>query len=189
MRRCIDFASHNGFGTMHVTNLFPLRCTNPNELNIIDIPLDDIILNDNYIESYMRNEQITTICLAWGALNRKCHNRALSLLNKLHDINDTLNKKVSIVCLGITIEGFPRHPLYIKKHTKFQCFKYKEEDIRILQNKRKILDLERRQEQKRMKKKIQISIQTNDQIIIWGLLNMITKADSINSIDSFNNDV
>jgi len=167
MRRCIDFANDNGYGCMIVVNLYPLRGTNPNELNYQDIKEEDIILNDKYIELYMRDEAVTSICLAWGCINKKCHTRALSLLNKLHDINDTLTKKVSILCLGMTIEGFPRHPLYIKKYTKFTIFKYKEEDIRLLQNKRKVEEIERRQVKKRLKE--------NDQIIIWGLLNLTDK--------------
>lgn len=172
MRRCIDFADDNGFGTMIVVNLFPLRCTNPKDLNYKEIPINDMNLNDNYIESYMKDVKVSAICLAWGAINKKCHKRALEVLSKLHDINNKLEQKVLILSLGQTVEGFPRHPLYVKKYSKFMNFQLKEEDILDIQEKRKLFQTEIKKNKEKNMKKIKISIQSNDYITKWGTLKL-----------------
>jgi hypothetical protein len=63
IRRCVGFATHNGFGSISVCNLFALRATNPREL----IPACSAAVgpaNDKFIQEIPSG---STVVAAWGA--------------------------------------------------------------------------------------------------------------------------
>jgi hypothetical protein len=99
IRRCISFARAWGFGALEVVNLFAYRATDPEVLRIVTDPLGP---NNDYFIGEMVSRS-ARIVVAWGIhgtlKGRDC--AAMSLLGPgLH-------------CLGVTIAGHPRHPLYI----------------------------------------------------------------------------
>lgn len=100
VRRCVQFSLSWGFGTMVVVNLFAFRSTDPGALAKSADPVG--VENDSMIKC--EAEEADLVVAAWGshpiAVERS--KRVLSLLGK------------SVMCLGTTIAGQPKHPLYIR---------------------------------------------------------------------------
>lgn len=106
VRRCAGFAYDWGYSGLTVTNLFALRSTDPKELYRAVGPTGGKE-NDNAILA----AAMTSGCVvcAWG----------------VHGVHMNRGKRVAQllaefepVCLGLTREGQPKHPLYLKKSTK-----------------------------------------------------------------------
>ena len=102
IRRCIGFSRAWGMAEMEVVNLFAARATDPKDLRSIDEPVgdgnDDVIL-----EATGRAAMIVCGWGAWGWL----YGRGEHVVRLLH-----LNRR-SLLCLGTTKHGQPRHPLYL----------------------------------------------------------------------------
>jgi hypothetical protein len=109
IRRCIRFARDWGYGGIIVTNLFPYRATDPSELRDVanlfgadaypaaNAAAFDLILSCNLI------------CVAWGSVSwEPAQIRARAVL---HDL--AAHKRLP-VCLGMTADKSPRHPLYVR---------------------------------------------------------------------------
>jgi hypothetical protein len=107
IRTCIGFAMHQNFGSMEVVNLFAYRTSDPRMLMRARNPIGEE--NDAFIlEGCQRS---STIVLAWGN-----HGKHLDRSNSV--ISDLVRQTTQdLVCLGTTKEGFPRHPLYVKRTT------------------------------------------------------------------------
>ena len=124
MRRCIDFAIDNGYGSMTVVNLFAFRSTDPSFLSHKKSGLDvtELVGNpqtDLKLEQYVRG--CGGLCIAWGKLSTKLfRQRASSVMNDLLRLQGTLGFEIS--CLGQNLDGQPKHPLYIRKGTKFKPY-------------------------------------------------------------------
>jgi len=103
IRRCLGFARDLGFGSLEVTNLFALRSTDPKALKGHADPIGPE--NDEHIVSSAKVCQMT-IC-AWGT-HGSYLNRASKVLGLLRSANITPR------ALGVTKDGAPRHPLYLK---------------------------------------------------------------------------
>lgn len=105
IRRCIGFAKSWGYGGIKVVNLFAYRATNPKELTKVIDPVG--IENNKYIAITI--EEAGIVVAAWGTkgnyLSRQSHLRELGLLPDLH-------------YLGLTKDGHPKHPLYLKADLK-----------------------------------------------------------------------
>ena len=109
IRRCVEFATRDGFGGIHVVNLFAIRATDPNELWDFLDPIGPE--NDDHIGNMARaaaHFHVPVLC-AWGA-----HPMAK---DRQHDVLAML-MNVETVCLGRTAAGRPRHPLYLRSDTK-----------------------------------------------------------------------
>jgi hypothetical protein len=107
IRRCIGFAKAWGFGGLYVGNLFAYRATNPEELLKSFDPVG--FMNSNHLAS-MSNAAEATIC-AWG--NSKIIKKLLGNPNKV------VNKLFTdLHYLELSIDGTPKHPLYLKKNLK-----------------------------------------------------------------------
>jgi hypothetical protein len=105
IRRCMNYARSWGYGGIKVVNLFAYRATDPKELtNVID-PVG--IENNKYITMAVKEAGI--VVAAWGTkgdyLSRQSHLMELKLLPNLH-------------YLGLTKDGYPKHPLYLKADLK-----------------------------------------------------------------------
>ncbi|WP_294203060.1 DUF1643 domain-containing protein [uncultured Chryseobacterium sp.] len=106
IRRCIGFAKSWDYGGIVVCNLFAYRSTNPLELLTASDPAGD--KNLYYLDYYaVRADKI--IC-AWG--NEAILNR---IKNQVKIVEFIFRRKAKIHYLELSKNGFPKHPLYLKK--------------------------------------------------------------------------
>lgn len=106
IRRCINFAKSWEYGGLYVCNLFALRATNPKELYNADDPTG----KDNLF--YLHRAAVMScngnIICAWGN-HGKMKNTGKQTLDALRSWG------VIPRCFGLTKQGQPKHPLYLKK--------------------------------------------------------------------------
>jgi len=102
VRRCVDFAQRFGCGKLHMLNLFGLRSPYPKVVKAHADPVGP--LNDVTIVEACENARF--VLAAWGAI--------ADIQGRLEQAA-TLLSDVKLQCLGLTAQGQPRHPLYIKK--------------------------------------------------------------------------
>lgn len=96
MRRCVSFATRDGFGGMTILNLYAFRATDPR----IMLAAPDPVGPDN--DRLLANAEGTVVA-GWGTNARPSRvAHALTLLPQLH-------------ALGVTKDGHPRHPLYLRR--------------------------------------------------------------------------
>ena len=105
IRRCVGFARDWGYAGIRVVNLFSLRTKSPALLKLADYP---------QCIGGARNEQTIQECVdacrlvvaAWG-IHGGYRNRAAEVLGALNG--------AAIYQLGMTRQGYPRHPLYLPR--------------------------------------------------------------------------
>lgn len=103
LRRCRVFASLWGFGRLGVVNLFAHRATDPKELRRVADPVGP--LNDSVIRAHC--ERASLVVAAWG-IHGNLYGRDREVLGLLADVGQPVR------CLGLTRDGSPRHPLYVR---------------------------------------------------------------------------
>jgi hypothetical protein len=98
IRRCIGFSAKWGYGSLYVGNLNPFRSTNPKFL----IPMDDHIalLNTTYLIEMVKESDLV-VC-AWGTMGT---------------LKPPAFLGTNVWHMGLTKEGYPKHPLYLNKDT------------------------------------------------------------------------
>lgn len=105
IRRCMNYARSWGYGGIKVVNLFAYRATDPKELSKVIDPVG--IENNKYITMAIKEAGI--VIAAWGTkgdyLSRQSHLLELGLLTDMH-------------YLGLSKDGHPKHPLYLKADLK-----------------------------------------------------------------------
>lgn len=106
IRRCIGFAKREGCGGISVRNVFALRATDPKELLSHPDPFGPE--NEAHLMSARQVSLLTILVLGWGAkINsprlRDYYRRAEAMM-VMQDAK----------CFGVTKDGDPRHPLYLK---------------------------------------------------------------------------
>jgi hypothetical protein len=105
IRRCMGFARSWGAGGIIVVNLFAFRATNPAELerhyNLRGWPQE---MNDRLI---LEQSKSLRLIAAWGC-HGALHGRDVHLCLTL----DYAYRRAE--CLGLTRDGHPRHPLYVR---------------------------------------------------------------------------
>jgi len=99
IRRCIGLARAWGFSGVRVANLFAWRATDPRDLRRADAPVGPA--NDRWLRRLQADAALTVA--AWGVHGR-WQGRDRALLRRLGDLQ----------VLGLTREGLPRHPLYVR---------------------------------------------------------------------------
>lgn len=104
IRRCIGFAEREGCGYMEVVNLFAFRATEPADMKVASDPIGPE--NNAVIRAALTDADIV-VC-AWGA-----HGGFLDRDTEVIDI--ILSSGHTPYALGLTKDGKPRHPLYLKK--------------------------------------------------------------------------
>lgn len=104
IRRCLGFARRWGHGSLLVVNLFAFRTPSPAALVRASDPIGP--RNDHYLR-YARR-RANELIIAWGAHGRHLgrHEQALALLG--------YRRGHPLSCLGVTRDGYPRHPLYLR---------------------------------------------------------------------------
>ena len=105
IRRCTSFAREWHFGSMEVVNLFAYRATDYRELFKASEPIGA----ENNLFLMQAIERCSTIVLGWGARG--------TFLKRDRQVMSLLAGRKDLYCLGITKDGQPRHPLYIKGNT------------------------------------------------------------------------
>lgn len=101
IRRCISFAKREGCGGLVVVNLYAFRATKPADLWAID-PQDRIGGPQAEIEFHRAIHEAEIMIAAWGADTKRAE----------HWIVERFGS--SLMCLGKTKQGHPRHPLYVR---------------------------------------------------------------------------
>jgi hypothetical protein len=100
--RCINFARSWSYGRLEVVNLFAYRTSKPSLLKQATEPIGSD--NDRYIlESVSKSDRVI---LAWGNHGR-WRKQDLYVLQ-------LLKSYTNLYSLGITKQGCPRHPLYLR---------------------------------------------------------------------------
>ena len=103
VRRCIGYAMDWGFDALEVVNIFALRSTDPSALGADPDPVGP--RNTNAIVRAARRSEF--VGAAWG-VHGALGGRGTSVLGKLCPKGDVRS-------LGMTREGFPKHPLYLPR--------------------------------------------------------------------------
>jgi len=108
IRRCIYFAQREGMTHLNVVNLFALRATDPKDI----LKANDPIGPDN--DFWLKKEIVSSslVIAGWGS-NKCAKDRAEEIVEKFGPF----------MCLGITKNNSPKHPLYLKKDTPLIEFK------------------------------------------------------------------
>jgi len=105
IRRCINFAKSWGYGGIEVGNLFAYRATHQLVLRRVVDPVGRE--NDCYL--LQMQQSVEKIVVAWGNYG-SWQQRDKSVLR-------LLSQDRVLHCLGITLQGQPRHPLYVRSDT------------------------------------------------------------------------
>jgi hypothetical protein len=110
--RCIDFAQLWGFGGLEVVNLFAYKATYPSDLLRVENPIGPE--NDSYLLHAL--ERSACLVVAWGTRG--------TLLGRDREVLKllTCHPTTKLKCLGLTKEGHPCHPLYIRRQTPLKAF-------------------------------------------------------------------
>ena len=113
LRRCIGFASDLGFQRLDVVNLFAWRATDPRWLRrrVVDDGHAVVIgpENDRHIVATCVGADL--VIAAWGA-HGSLGDRDLDVVRLLESAGVVLHM------LDVTVEGQPRHPLYLPRSAR-----------------------------------------------------------------------
>lgn len=109
IRRCVGFARRDGFDGMHVINLFAGRATKPADLFRMDDPEGP---ENRRVWNAVASSRHTIVC-GWGA--------APSAQRQAEAFVETMGER-PLYCLGLTKDGHPRHPLYLRNDASLQPF-------------------------------------------------------------------
>ena len=111
VRRCIGFAHSWRFGSVEVVNLFAYRATDARELFKVEDPVGEE--NNRFIKQTM--ERCSTIVVGWGTKG--------TLLGRDRQVMQLAAHMRDVQCLGMTKDGYPRHPLYVNGNTSLVVFR------------------------------------------------------------------
>jgi len=108
--RCYGFAKDWGYDAFHVTNIFALRSTDPRELYAVTDPVGPA--NDTYIRETA--DHAALVVVAWGA-HGKFRDRGFEVGELLMQFRPK--------CFGLTKQGQPKHPLYLRRDSDLLDFR------------------------------------------------------------------
>lgn len=107
IRRCVGFAKSWGFNSLFMLNLFALRSTDPNALRGANDPIGPD--NDFHLHSICKGRRV--LC-AWGTHGE--------FLGRGEEVREMLHGHCELGHLGLTKDGLPRHPLYLRADEKWR---------------------------------------------------------------------
>lgn len=102
IRRCIGFSRAWNYGSVEVVNLFAYRATDFRELFKVSDPVGEE--NNRFLMQAV--ERCSTVVVGWGTRG--------TLFGRDRQAMSLLAGRKDVYCLGITKDGLPRHPLYVK---------------------------------------------------------------------------
>lgn len=131
--RCINYAKAWGYDGMYMLNLFAYRATDPREMKAQEYPESEpgIGRSRNYaaLRRYGTSplSELTVAC--WGV-----HGHIKETWNKLEEIRgfhdlivaNQLLRGANLHALGLTKDGHPKHPLYLKSNLRPRLWYVKE---------------------------------------------------------------
>lgn len=112
IRRCIDFASSWGFGSVEVVNLFAYRATHPMQLRQVDDPIGA----DNNLFLVQALRRAACIVAAWGTHG--------TFLSRDREVLELLKQAHTCYCFGLTKNGHPKHPLYVRGDSRLVTYAF-----------------------------------------------------------------
>lgn len=110
IRRCIGFARREGCGALIMLNLFAFRATDPRVMKAAADPVGP--QNDAVTAETCAGRKVVA---AWGHHGR-FRERDLAVVRALGAMG------VSVLALGTTKDGSPRHPLYVKAEAPLEQY-------------------------------------------------------------------
>ena len=111
IRRCIRFAKDWGYPAVCITNIFAYRATDPLEMK----KQADPVGGDNIGHLVRIGSQADMVVAAWGT-HGVFRNQDINVRQAFHTAG------INLHCLGLTKDGHPKHPLYLRADTKPQEF-------------------------------------------------------------------
>jgi len=100
IRKIIGFARRWDYGGVIVANLFPFRSTSPALIPIRErMPNSE---NISHIDNLILHPRVSIIVCGWG------NNGTIT-----PDLQYWVDKGTQLFCLGTTLNGEPKHPLYV----------------------------------------------------------------------------
>lgn len=118
--RCMGFAKREGCGELVMLNLYAVRSPNPDDLReyapgdgarpVVCVRSDAVGPDNNHtiasvlVEVANRNGLVVA---AWGSTDAKLHADRVAVVRKLLGA-------WPVMCFGVTKDGSPRHPLYLR---------------------------------------------------------------------------
>lgn len=112
LRRVKAFSTAWGFNAFVMTNLFAFRATDPRDMMRAEDPIGPE--NDRHLVETMQACGGVVVA-AWGNGGR--------FRVRTAEVVPLLQKHgATVSCLGLTGEGYPRHPLYVAGATPLQSF-------------------------------------------------------------------
>lgn len=105
IRRCIGYARSWGFGGLYMLNLFASRATKPQDLKKAADPVGPE--NNNFLKRYLDPAGLNIAC--WGAHG--------AFMDRGETVIKLLGRE-NLSCLGVTQQGHPKHPLYLRRDIK-----------------------------------------------------------------------
>lgn len=122
--RICKFVENNGYDGFVLLNLCPQCATKPT-----DVEFDEKLAQENAqkVKKYLEKYPDAKIWCTWGGYVRQKKFKAY-----FKGIADLLKDR-KCACLSKTKTGHPRHPLYVKINTDFECFCIKDY-VQIIQN-------------------------------------------------------
>lgn len=115
IRRCQSFARAWGHSGVYIVNLFAYRSTDPKKLRKVADPVgpkNNMVILSSVLHS-------SRVVAAWGIHG--------SLLARADKVMDLLAPHCSLLCLGRTKGGQPRHPLYLRQNTVLEILRERAE--------------------------------------------------------------
>lgn len=110
--RCIRFAQQWGYGSMYMLNIFAWRDTDPRGMKAAKDPVGP----GNHDEILTICGAVGTVVACWG-VHGAFLQRGQSVANEL------LLNGVQLQCFGITKDGHPKHPLYLRADSTLISFR------------------------------------------------------------------
>lgn len=101
VRRCINFAKDWGYSALCMTNIFAFRATDPGDMKAVEDPVG----TDNDLSLLYIADHASVVVAAWGV--HGVHS------NRENEVKRLLGNK--LMCLKLTKDGHPAHPLYLPK--------------------------------------------------------------------------
>lgn len=101
LRRCIAFARSSGCSALTVVNLFAYRATKPRDMRAATDPVGP----DADLHLVAAATGAGIVVAGWGRHGGWRPERVARVVELLHGN--------ALMCLGVTKEGQPRHPLYV----------------------------------------------------------------------------
>jgi hypothetical protein len=117
IRRCIGFSRREGCGGLVVVNLFAYRATRPDRLLTVADPIG-WPENTFTIRRWIEADEVGLRVAGWGAWWHAQRVRPA----RLHVEGWAREAGRELGCLGRTVDGSPRHPLYVKGDTPIEVY-------------------------------------------------------------------